>query len=100
MAENLIDGVNGLELTEIKVFPFSEDLGHMKALATVTFNGALTVRGLRVMDGVNGLFVSYPLDPFYRGDDFRSIVCPTEDSLRQYVEEKVLEEYRKMTGLA
>lgn len=99
MAENLLDNFNGLELTKIEVFPFKEGqrLGHLRGLATVTFNDALAVRGLRIMDGEYGLLVGYPLDPFYKGEDFRSIVYPTEGTFRQYVEDKVLDEYRKLT---
>lgn len=98
MAQNLldIDGYNGLEVTETKVFPFKDDMGHLKALAIVTFNGALTVRGLRVMEGADGLFVTYPLDPFYKGEDLRSIVAP-DDGLREYIERKVLSAYDEIT---
>jgi len=99
MAENIFEGVNGLILTEVRVFPFKEDLGHLKALAVVTFNGSLTVRGLRVMDGTDGLFVSYPLDPFYRGEDIRSVVKPEDAALKAYVEEKVLAEYARVTDI-
>lgn len=100
MAQNLlaayIDGYNGLEVTETKVFPFKEDMGHLKALVIVTFNGVLTVRGLRVMEGADGLFVTYPLDPFYKGEDLRSIVAP-DDGLREYIERKVLSAYDEIT---
>ena len=46
------------------------------------------------MDGENGLFVGYPLDPFYKGDDFRSIVFPMTRELREHIENCVLEKYQ------
>lgn len=84
-------------VTSVQVFPFKDvgaTLGHMKGLATVVLNDALTIRGLRIMDGENGLFVGYPFDPFYKGDDFRSIVFPMKRELREHIENCVLEKYQ------
>lgn len=85
-----------LAVTSVQVFPFKEgpSLGHMKALATVTLNDQLAIRGLRVMDGSNGLFVGYPNDPFYKGEDFRSICFPITRNLREHIENCVLEKYQ------
>jgi len=51
-------------------------------------------RGLRVMDGEYGLFVSYPNDPFYKGDDYRNIYNPITRKLREHIENCVLEKYQ------
>lgn len=89
-----------LAVTQVRVFPFKEgpSLGHLKGLAEIVINDQLVVRGLRIMEGVNGLFVSYPLDPFYKGDDFRSIVNPISRQLREHVENCVLERYQQETA--
>lgn len=83
-------------VTAVQVFPFKEgaNLGHIKGLATVVLNDALTIRGLRIMDGENGMFVQYPVDPFYKGDEFRSIVFPMTRKLREHIENTVLEKYQ------
>ena len=85
-----------LAVTQVQVFPFKEGLkpGTLKALAQVVLNDQLVIRGLRVMDGVNGLFVSYPLDPFFKGDDFRTVVNPITRQLREHIENCVLEKYQ------
>lgn len=85
-----------LAVTQVQVFPFKDsiNLGHVKALAQIVLNDQLVIRGLRVMDGVNGLFVSYPLDPFYKGEEFRSIVNPLTRQLREHIENCVLEKYQ------
>ena len=85
-----------LAVTQVQVFPFKEgpSLGHFKALAQVVLNDQLVIRGLRVMDGLNGLFVSYPLNPFYKGEDFRSIVHPITRQLREHIENCILEKYQ------
>lgn len=85
-----------LEVTQVRVFPFKDsvNLGHVKALAQIVLNDQLVVRGLRVMEGVNGLFVSYPLDPFFKGDEFRTICNPISRQLREHIENCVLEKFQ------
>lgn len=89
-----------IAVTDVKVFPFKEgvNLGHMKGMAQVVLNDQLVVRGLRIMDGENGLFVGYPNDPFYKGEDFRSICCPITRQLREHIENCVLEKYQAVTA--
>lgn len=94
-------GVCGLELTDIKIFPFKEgvNLGHLRGLAQITFNNAIVVRGIRIMENNEGeFFVSYPLDPFYKGENFKSIVEPTDRTLYEYVQEQVLAKYKALVG--
>jgi len=89
------ENLNGLKITQVQVYPFNgETMGYTKGLATVVLNDVLLIRGLRVMDGPNGLFVAFPLDPFFKGEDFRSIVEPCNGDLREYIEECVLEKYQ------
>lgn len=85
-----------LQVTQVQVFPFRESvsMGHIKGLATVVLNDQLVIRGLRVMEGENGLFVGYPLDPSFKGDEFRSITNPLTRALREHIENVVLEKYQ------
>lgn len=84
-----------LSVTSVQVFPFREEakLGKILGLATVVLNDQLVIRGLRVMDGENGRFVAYPNDPFYKGEDLRSIVFPMTRALREHIENCVLEKF-------
>lgn len=84
-----------LTITNVAVFPFKDgtSLGHMKGLASIVFNDQFMVRGLRIMDGENGLFVGYPNDPFYKGEDFRTICSPMTRQLREHIEDVVLNKY-------
>lgn len=89
-----------LAVSSVQVFPFKDHagLGSIKAMATVVLNDQLIVRGLRVMDGCNGLFVGYPPDPFFKGEDFRSLVVPITRQLREHIEDCVLEKYQRAVG--
>ena len=86
-----------LAVTQVQVFPYTgphQSRRNMKALAQVVLNDQLVISGLRVMDGINGLFVSYPLDPFYKGEELRSICNPISRQLREHIENCVLEKYQ------
>lgn len=85
-----------LAVTNVQVFPFKEgpSMGHIKGMASIVLNDQMVIRGLRVMDGENGLFVGYPNDPFYKGEDFRSICFPMVRQLRDHIENCVLEKYQ------
>lgn len=93
---NDIDRTYEMVVTAVQVFPFRDgvNMGHIKGVALVVINDALVIRGLRICDGENGLCVLYPIDPFYKGDDFRSIVCPLTRELREHIENVVLEKYQ------
>ena len=89
-----------LKVTSCQVFPFKEAtaLGNIKALASIVINDAIQIRGLRITNGANGLFVAYPADPFYKGDDFRSVCSPITRAVREHIETTVLEHYQRAIG--
>lgn len=83
-----------LQVTQVQVYPFKDgvNMGHMVGLATVVLNDQLQIRGLRIMDGQNGLFVAYPHDS--QDEDCRSIALPITRELREHIENCVLEKYQ------
>ena len=86
-----------IQVTDCKVYPFNEgpSLGNVKAIASVILSDQFMIRGLRVMNGENGLFVSYPIDPFFKGESFRTVCNPITRALREHVENAVLEKYQQ-----
>lgn len=87
-----------LAVSEVSIFPFKDgpSLGRMKAIAEIVLNDQFIVRGLRVMEGEYGLYISYPADPFVTGDEYRSICNPITHQLREHIENTVLEKYTEM----
>lgn len=86
--------VECLKVTHVQVFVLTEPVGKTRALARVMLNDQLQLTGLRIVDGANGLFVSYPNDPSYKGDDYRTIFYPVTKALREHIEEEVLKSYQ------
>lgn len=65
------------------------------ALARVVLNESIQLTGLRVVNGVHGLFVMYPNDPAYTGEDYRSLFYPVTKALRELIEQTVLAKYKE-----
>ena len=86
-------------VTNVKIYPFKEgpNLGHMKGLAVIELFGAISVRGLRIMEGVDEgkYFVGYPVDPFYKGEDSRYTVEPINENVKQAINDAVIGKYRE-----
>ncbi len=95
---NEIEPNCGIKVTQVRVFPFKDTSKKMytKAMANITLNDAIVIRSLRIMDGPNGMFVAYPSDPFYDGDDVRSLVAPSRDDVRSYIEAVVLNKFNEV----
>lgn len=84
-----------LAVTQVRVFPSKDNTFiSLKGIADVVLNDQLLLRGLRINDSSNGLWVGFPTDPFYKGDDFRSLVVPMTKQLREHIENCVLEKYQ------
>lgn len=92
-----------IEITNVQIFLFNRtDLGNIKGLATITFEDQFVIKGLRIVDGINGLFVGYPCDPFFKGEEngekqFRNLCFPITRELREHIENKVLTKYQAVS---
>lgn len=85
-----------LVATQVQVFPMREPTGKTLALARVILNDQLQLTGLRVVNGSVGLFVAYPNDPSYKGEDFRSLFYPITRDLREHIEQAVIAKYQEV----
>lgn len=89
-----------IAVTDVKVtvFPNLPGVAHVKGVAEVVLNDQFIVRGLRILEGSIGPFVSYPIDPFYKGEDFKSICNPITRQLREHIENCILEKYQEISS--
>lgn len=90
-----------LACTGVQVFPQS-NLGDTKALANVVINDQLLIRGLRVVEGCNGLYVGFPLAFCFpqelHGNTPRAVLFPMTRQLREHIENCVLEKFQAAIG--
>ena len=66
----------------------------LRATADVVIDGQIGLTGLRVIEGINGLFVGYPTYLGYSGEDYVNIYFPVTKVCRKTIEDCVLREYK------
>jgi stage V sporulation protein G len=82
-----------MEITEINVTLRDEE--KLKAFVNVTFDDVFVVRGLKVIKGANGYFISMPSRKMPDGS-FRDIAHPITNEFRNFVEKVILEKYHSV----
>lgn len=82
----------GLEVTEVRVRPFSKDDEKLKAFATITLNDCFIISDLKIIKGKKGLFVAMPSRKMKDGT-FRDIAHPLNNETRGMIEREVLAAY-------
>ena len=100
MNKKKINAFDCICVTDVRISPIKqiEGLTHTKALAEIVFNDQLLIRGIRVVEGENGMFVGYPIDPFFKGEDMRCIAQPITRKLREHIENCILEKYQEISS--
>jgi stage V sporulation protein G len=81
-----------VEITEVRITLRNED--KLKAFANVTFDEEFVIRGLKVINGTNGYFVSMPSRKRSDGTH-QDIAHPINNRMRQKLESAVLEAYEE-----
>jgi stage V sporulation protein G len=81
-----------VEITEIRVTLRNEE--RLKGFANVTFDHAFVVRGMKIIEGTSGLFVSMPSRKRPDGTH-QDIAHPVTTEMREHLEEMVLEAYHQ-----
>ena len=81
-----------MQITDIK-FRHVEQAGKLKALVSVTFDGILAVHDIKIIDGHDRLFLAMPSRRMPDGR-FRDIALPVGHTLRDELEQQVLDAYR------
>lgn len=79
-----------MEITEIRVTLKRED--KLKAFVNVTFDNQFVIRGLKVISGKSGYFISMPSRRRPDGTH-QDIAHPVNNEARRFIEEKILAAY-------
>lgn len=93
-----VDELPCLNVTHVQVYPLAEMVGKTRARARIVLNEQFQLTGLRIVEGSNGLYVSYPSDPSYKGEDCRPLFYPLTKALRENIEAAILIKYNEMNN--
>ena len=79
-----------MRVTEIKVHLIDEE--KLKAFVTIVIDDSLVIRDVKIIDGVNGLFLAMPSKKRKNGE-YKDVVHPVNQETRKRIEMLVFEEY-------
>lgn len=79
-----------MEITEVRISFRNEE--KLKAFASITFDDCFVVRGLKVINGSQGYFVSMPSRK-RRDGTYQDIAHPINNEMRKRIEDKVLDAF-------
>ncbi len=68
--------------------------GRMKAFVDLNINDVIVLKGIRIVEGKNGLFVSMPQEKGKDNKWYDTIRCISQD-VRSQISENILEAYQK-----
>lgn len=81
-----------MEITEVKITLRNEE--KLKGFANITLDDQIVIRGLKIIAGPHGFFVSMPSRKRPDGSH-QDIAHPVNSDTRRLVEEKVLDAYEE-----
>lgn len=84
-----------MEITEVKVFPVSED--KLRAFVSIVLDACFMVNDIKVIRGKDGLFISMPSRKKKNGE-FKDVAHPLNNETRRAIEVRVLDEYERVLG--
>jgi stage V sporulation protein G len=79
-----------VEITEVRITLRNEE--KLKAFASITFDDCFVVRGLKVINGSQGYFVSMPSRKRKDGS-YQDVAHPINNEMRKKIEDKVLDAF-------
>ena len=82
---------------DVKIYPQNAG-GNVLANASVTLNGCFAIRGVRVMEGRDGIFASMP--SYKTRDGYKDICFPCTKEFHQQFNEAVVAAYRQAMAQA
>ncbi len=81
-----------MNISEVRITLRNEE--KLKAFASITFDDSFVVRGLKVINGSQGYFVSMPSRKRKDGS-YQDIAHPINNVMRKKIEDKVLDAFEK-----
>ena len=80
-----------MKVTDVKVYPVKTKGIKIKAICHVTFDEEFVVKGIKLIKGDKGLFISMPNSKSTNGEYF-DICFPLSATLRKEIQDAIIEE--------
>jgi len=81
-----------IDIKVLKIHRLPDD-SRIKAFADIGINDALLIKGIRVVQGKKGLFVSMPVEQGKNEKWYERVRCLSQE-IRQLIADKILDAYK------
>jgi stage V sporulation protein G len=81
-----------LEITEIRITLRDDD--KLKAFASITLDNMIVVRGLKIIEGAQGIFIAMPSRQRKDGT-YQDVAHPINRETREWLESRVIAAYKE-----
>ncbi|NIM19648.1 MAG: septation regulator SpoVG [Candidatus Latescibacteria bacterium] len=82
-----------MDITEVRISLRSD--AKLKAFVSITFDNCFVIRGLKIIQGANGIFVAMPSRKRKDGE-YQDIAHPINNETRRWMEEIILSKYQEV----
>lgn len=79
---------------KIEAKVFKSDKSWLQGMASITIDNCFVVKGIKIINGKNGLFISMPNYKTANGE-YKDICFPTNAETRELITNAIMEEYNK-----
>lgn len=80
-------------ITKVYVNLVKNTESSLVGFASITLDDEIVIKGLRIIEGKNGLFVAYPSTYSEKDETYYDDVFPISKECREYIETEVLDAY-------
>ena len=80
-----------MKVTDVKVYPVKKEGSKIKAMCQVTFDEVFVVKGIKLIKGVNGLFIAMPKHKA-KNEEYYDICYPITADFREEIQDAIIKE--------
>lgn len=82
-----------MQVTDVRVRKISRE-SKMKAVVSITLDEIFVIHDIKIIEGAKGLFIAMPSRKSADGE-FRDIAHPINSETREWLQNRILDEYKK-----
>lgn len=91
--------IQDVNVTDIAIWPVRDpQASRVKAMVNITFNDCLRVSGCRIIEGAQGLFLSFPSQKKPGTDTFVPLFYPINRHFAEDLQNKVIKRFKEITN--
>ena len=81
-----------IKVTSARIYNIENSVGRVKAIASIVINNSICIKGIKIIEDDNGLFIAMPNRKLISGK-LEDLVFPINNETRKIIQDAILKEY-------